>query len=199
MRKLLPLFLSVSLGCRRVRYVLVLVLQQIRRGWWKQLWHVYEELCLEMHVVCKGISAFGQRLLFPWCTCGNLKVAGKRERDCVRKLMMILLHFRLYKGKKTPLLRKHSICSEPQRCCFICFLLISYYYMQYHSTTGRHFSSVHFLWWNTALAFSSVCWGSGFARDRFFMPSWKHLREALCFLRGVSQCFWGQGVLTLLL
>lgn len=37
---------------------------------------------------------------------------------------MILLHFRLYKGKKTPLLRKHSICSEPQRCCFIFFLLL---------------------------------------------------------------------------
>lgn len=33
--------------------------------------------------------------------------------------VMILLHFRLYKGKKTPLLRKHSICSDPQRCCFI--------------------------------------------------------------------------------
>lgn len=35
--------------------------------------------------------------------------------------VMILLHFRLYKGKKTPLLRKHSICSDPQRCCFIFF------------------------------------------------------------------------------
>ena len=34
------------------------------------------------------------------------------------------LHFRLYKGKKTPLLRKHSKCSAPQRCYFYLFLFI---------------------------------------------------------------------------
>ena len=32
------------------------------------------------------------------------------------------LHFRLYKGKKTPLLRKHSKCSAPQRCYFYLLL-----------------------------------------------------------------------------
>jgi len=68
--------------------------------------------------------------------------------------MMILLHFRLYKGKKTPLLRKHSICSDPQRCCFIFFLFISYYYMQYYSTTGRYFSSVHLLKYCSSFLFS---------------------------------------------
>lgn len=34
------------------------------------------------------------------------------------------LHFRHYKGKKTPLLRKHSKCSGPQRCSFYLFLFI---------------------------------------------------------------------------
>lgn len=37
------------------------------------------------------------------------------------------LHFRLYKGKKTPLLRKHSKCSAPQRCYFYLFLFIFVY------------------------------------------------------------------------
>lgn len=37
------------------------------------------------------------------------------------------LHFRLYKGKKTPLLRKHSKCSGPQRCYFYLFLLVLVY------------------------------------------------------------------------
>lgn len=34
------------------------------------------------------------------------------------------LHFRPYKGKKTPLLRKQSKCSGPQRCHFYLFLFI---------------------------------------------------------------------------
>lgn len=137
-----------------------------------------------MHVVCKGISALDQRLLFPWCNCGNLKVVGKRERLCQKTDVMILLHFRLYKGKKTPLLRKHSICSEPQRCCFIFFLLISYYYMQYHSTTGRYFSSVHFLWWNTALPFSSVFSGSGFCQGQAFHVQLKASQRGSLFPQG---------------
>ena len=40
------------------------------------------------------------------------------------------LHFRLYKGKKTPLLRKHSKCSAPQRCYFY-LLLFLFIYLKY--------------------------------------------------------------------
>lgn len=61
-------FFFLSLCCKMVRYVLVFVLQQIRRGWRKQLWRVHCELCLEMHVVCKGVSAFVKGCYFPFVT-----------------------------------------------------------------------------------------------------------------------------------
>lgn len=46
---------------------------------------------------------------------------------CVHQLTHASLHFRPYKGKKTPLLRKHSKCSGPQRCHFYLFLFIFLY------------------------------------------------------------------------
>lgn len=110
--------------------MLVFVLQQIRRGWWKQLWHVYEELCLEMHVVCKGISAFDQGLLFPWCNCGNLKIVGKK-RDCVRKLMWwfsFILDFT--KGKRLPFFGNIPYAQSPKGVALFFLLLraVSFYH-----------------------------------------------------------------------
>lgn len=48
----------------------------------------------------------------------------------------------------------------PKVLLYFFFVFVSYYYAQCYLTAGRYFSSVHFLYRNTALPFSSVFWGS---------------------------------------
>lgn len=43
---------------------------------------------------------------------------------CYYIYMMLLLYFRPVTGKKTPLLRNHSICSGPQRFPFVLIILL---------------------------------------------------------------------------
>lgn len=72
--------------------------------------------CLWRHI------SFGQRLLFPWCTCGNLKLAGKRERGCVRKLMWwfsFILDFT--KGKRLPFFGNIPYAQSPKGVALFVF------------------------------------------------------------------------------
>lgn len=92
---------------------------------------------------------------------------------------MILLHFRVYKGKKTPLLRKHSICSDPQRCCFIFYSLVTIMCsiilpQEDTSPLSTYFNEILL---QLSLQSSKI---QVFA-DRFFMTSSKHLRTGLFF------------------
>lgn len=84
------------------------------------------------------------------------------------------LHFRHYKGKKTPLLRKHSKCSAPQRCSFYLFLFIFLYLIR---TSMVYCLAVIFLW--VFFSFSLVnCW--------YLLVSILHI----C----VSFVYWGLGI-----
>lgn len=81
--------------------------------------------CFKLHVVhttpIQLFSCHPKLLFLNLCFHVSTVNLGKhlREKRIYKSTYLMLLHFRVYKDRKTPHLRKHSICSDPLRFFFI--------------------------------------------------------------------------------